>query len=302
MAINIQLLERTISMRNRIKTLVKVSSLIASSAMITVYAQDSSPMSCYWQVESQNELGIWERQLCSNPQDASLPDVFVASRGILRSENFCSVSWFDGYRTELKGTVEVEGDKSSCYGHSVSFRPEPETRIVDGIQEQLLNCRWDKQANNFHKLMCDEVDGGSMEFPVATKLQAENSGRCVMSFNSLTLDFFQGGKAVIDQEPASNACDTGPVYFRPFPAKRLFDGVEASLLQCTWQDISDSARVKVCSNVGASNKQVTVAFMVNGQQQSMLDTVNRGLKTGQIIEDKTLNPIYPPLYFRPSQN
>ncbi|MCF2909470.1 hypothetical protein L1285_14185 [Pseudoalteromonas sp. DL2-H2.2] len=289
-------------MRNKIKTLVTVSSLIASSAITTVYAQDSSPMSCYWQVDSQNELGIWERQLCSNPQDASLPDVFVASRGILLNQNHCSVSWFDGYRTELKGTVEVEGDKSACYGHSVSFRPEPETRIVDGIQEQLLNCRWDKQANNIHKLMCDEVDGGTIGYPVATKIQAENSAQCLMSLNSFTLDLFQGGKAVIDKEPASNACDLAPVYFRPFPAKRLIEGVEASLLQCTWQDMSDSMRVKVCSNVGASNKQVAVAFMVNGQQQSTLDSANRGLKTGQIIEDKTLNPAYPPLYFKPNLN
>ncbi|TMP35807.1 hypothetical protein [Pseudoalteromonas rubra] len=289
-------------MKSTLNTLLKVSSIIACSSMATAYAQDSSPMSCYWQVENQNEFGILEHQLCSNPRDASLPDVFVASRGILRSQNHCSISWFDGYRTELKGTVEVEGDKSACYGHSVSFRQESETRVVDGIQEELLKCRWDKQANNTHKLMCDEVDGGTIGYPVATKIQAENSAQCLMSLNSFTLDLFQGGKAVIDNEPAANTCDLGPVYFRPFPAKRLFDGVEASLLKCTWQDISDSARVKVCPNVGASNKQVTVALMVNGQQQSMLDSVNRGLKTGQIIEDKTLNPVYPPLYFKPDLN
>ncbi|KNC65581.1 hypothetical protein AC626_22255 [Pseudoalteromonas rubra] len=78
----------------------------------------------------------------------------------------------------------------------------------------------------------------------------------------------------------------------------MVDGFEDTLLQCTWRDVNASARIKSCSNVGTSNKDVTVAIEVNGRLQSLIDTVNNQLSDGEIVEDNTLNPIYPALYFR----
>ncbi|TMP28159.1 hypothetical protein CWB99_12165 [Pseudoalteromonas rubra] len=285
-------------MKSTLNTLLKVSSIIACSSMATAYAQDSSLMSCYWQVEKQNEVGIWERQVCVNPVDANLPAVLVASRVNIPSYGVCSINWLDGYRTELKGTVKVEGNKANCGGHAVSFEPAPDTRIVDGLEEKRLDCRWNNAGGNAHKLMCDDIEGRTLTMPIATKMQAAGSTECVMNFNGFTLNYFSGGVAVLDKKPTHNACDVGPVYFRAYPAQRMVDGFEETLLQCTWRDVNASARIKSCSNVGTPNKDVTVAIEVNGRLQSLIDTVNNQLSDGEIVEDNTLNPIYPALYFR----
>ncbi|WP_125559465.1 hypothetical protein [Pseudoalteromonas rubra] len=285
-------------MKNKLKQLIKLTSLIACSSAATVYAQDSSPMSCYWQVEKQNEVGIWENQMCTNPVNANLPDVLVANKVNVPSYGICSINWLDGYRTELKGTVKVEGNKANCGGHVVSFEPAPDTRIVDGLEEKRLDCRWINESGNAHKLMCDDIEGRTLDMPIATKNQAAGSSACIMGFNDFTLNYFAGGVAIVDNMPTQNACDVGPVYFRAYPAKRMVDGFEETLLQCTWRDADAGARIKSCSNVGASNKEVTVAIEVNGKQHSLIDAVNNQLSEGEIVEDNTLNPIYPALYFR----
>ncbi|MCG7534971.1 hypothetical protein [Pseudoalteromonas sp. OOF1S-7] len=285
-------------MRSQIKALIKLSSIIACSSMATANAQDSSLMSCYWQLDNQSEAATWENKMCTNPLDANLPDVLVANRVDISSYDICSINWLDGYRTELKGAIKVEGEKSSCWGHAVSFEPAPARRIVDGLEEKRLNCRWKNDANSNQKLQCDDIDGHPLNMPIAIKMQAANSSSCVMIFNDFVLNYFSGGVAVIDNKPASNACDVGPVYFRPYPAQRIVEGFEETLLQCAWRDVNDSARIKYCSNVGASGKEVTVAVTVNGIHQSLIDTANNQLSDGEIIEDKILNPNFPALYFR----
>lgn len=255
-------------------------------------------MSCYWQVEKQNEFGTWENQICENPVDANLPSVLIANRVNIPSYGVCSINWLDGYRTELKGTVKVEGSKTDCSGYAIFFEPAADTRIVDGLEEKRLDCRWNNVVNNSYNLMCDDIEGRELNLPIATKVLIGDSSNCVMSFNGFALNYFTGGVAVIDKTPASNACEVGPVYFRAYPAKRIVDGFEETLLQCAWQDLNASARIKSCSNVGASNKDVTVAIEVNGRQQSLIDTVNNQLSDGEIVQDNTLNPVYPALYFR----
>lgn len=285
-------------MKNKLNALLKVSSFIVCSFAATAYAQDSSPMSCYWQVEKQNEVGTWENQVCTNPVDVNLPDVLVANRVNIPSYGVCSINWLDGYRTELKGTVKVEGNKADCWGHALSFKPALDTRVVDGFEEKRLDCRWSDEGNNAHKLMCEDIEGRELTTPIAAKMQVAGSTECVMSFNDFTLNYFSGGVAVVDKKPTHTACDVGPVYFRAYPAHRMVDGFEETLLQCTWRDVNASARIKSCSNVGTSNKDVTVAIEVNGRLQSLIDTVNNQLSDGKIVEDNTLNPIYPALYFR----
>ncbi|MEC4089297.1 hypothetical protein [Pseudoalteromonas rubra] len=285
-------------MKNKLKQLIKLTSLIACSSAATAYAQDSSPMSCYWEFEKQNEVGIWENQICANPVDANLPNVLVANRVNIPSYGVCSINWLDGYRTELKGTVKIEGNKADCGGHAVSFEPAPDTRIVDELEEKRLDCRWNNAGNSAHKLMCDDIEGRTLTMPIATKIQAAGSSECVMSFNDFALNYFTGGVAIVDNKPTQNACDVGPVYFRAYPAQRIVDGYEETLLQCTWRDVGTSLRIKSCANVGASNKEVTVMIEVNGKQQSLIDAANNQLPDGEIVEDNTLNPVYPALYFR----
>ncbi|MCO7187857.1 MULTISPECIES: hypothetical protein [unclassified Pseudoalteromonas] len=285
-------------MKNKLNALLKVSSIIACSFMATAHAQDSSPMSCYWQSDKQNEIGTWENKMCTHPVDASLPDILVANRVNIPGYGVCTINWLDGYRTELKGTVKIGGNKANCLGHAVSFEPAPDTRIVDGLEEKRLDCRWNNEGGNAHKLMCDDIDGRTLNLPIATKIQATDSSACMMSFNDFTLNYFAGGVAVVDNKPAQNACDVGPVYFRAYPAKRMVDGFEETLLQCSWRDADAGTRIKSCFNVGSSNKEVTVMIEVNGKQHSLIDAVNNQLSDGEIVEDNTLNPLYPALYFR----
>lgn len=285
-------------MNNKLNALLKVSSIIACSFMATAHAQDSAPMSCYWQSDKQNEIGTWENKMCTNPVDANLPDILVAKKVHIPSYGICTIDWLDGYRTELKGTVKVEGDKTACWGSAVSFEPAPESRIVDGLLEKRLDCRWNNVVNNSHNFMCDDIEGRTLNLPIATKLQIADSSNCVMSFHSSTLNHFTGGVAVIDKTPESNACEVGPVYFRAYPAQRIVDGFKETLLECTWQDVNDTMRIRYCSKEGVLAQKTPVGLDLNGHQQSLIESTNKQLQGGKIIEDKTLNPVNPPIYFR----
>ncbi|MBQ4834906.1 MULTISPECIES: hypothetical protein [Pseudoalteromonas] len=283
-------------MKINLSRFLKVSAWIIGASAGSAFAQ-SAPLSCYWQLDNQNELGTWESQLCSNPVDASKPDILIANRVNIPSHNLCTISWYDGYRTELKGSIQVSGSKSACYSYSATFQPAPQTQLVDGIEETLLECKWEKGESNFHRLYCKDIKGQLVNHPVATKIQASGSNQCAMYFNSSALDLFGDGNAVVEA-PSSTACDTDPIYFRPYPKKRIVDGVEEVLLQCAWQGEDERLQVKLCTDVGALGNDVAVAVKINGVVQSWLSTANRNLKSGQIIEDRALNSFNPPLYFQ----
>ncbi|WP_141685336.1 hypothetical protein [Pseudoalteromonas luteoviolacea] len=240
---------------------------------------------------------VLRKQYCNNPVDAAAPDILVANRAFIPSYGICNVNRLDGYRTELKGSVQITGSTSACYGHSVSFIPAPKTRIVDGIEEALMDCNWEQNQNNTHQLMCIDVDNQQKPVHIATKLQANNSASCILHFNKLALNLFDGGVAVVN-EPSSDACDVDPVYFRPFPERRIIDGAEEVLLKCEWRGDSNTLEVKQCLDVGTKGNEVAVAFRMNGKEESLLPSVNRMLENGQVVEAKELKPFSPPLYFR----
>ncbi|WP_145925097.1 hypothetical protein [Pseudoalteromonas luteoviolacea] len=271
---------------------------MASCSAASVLAQDITPMSCYWQIDNQNEVGTWESQLCTNPLDGNASDVLVTNKINIPSQNTCIVTWHDGYRTELKGTVKVVGDRSSCYGGYAAFQSSPSERLVDGVIERRLDCRWTNTDNEAHKLTCDDVQGRTLNTLIATKLQIAGSNSCMMNFNEHALALFEDGVAIVDKKPSPNACDVGPVYFRGYPKHRIVDGFQETLLQCSWRKVNDNMRLKYCSDVGELGKEVTVVFESNGQPLSLIDAVNRQLLNGEIREDKTLNAINPPIYYR----
>ncbi|KZN58772.1 hypothetical protein [Pseudoalteromonas luteoviolacea] len=281
----------------KINEALKIITLILGASTLHTHAQDAEPMSCHWQLTHQNEMGTFESQYCSHPMDPGAPDIVVANRAIIPSYGICNVERLHGYRTELKGTVQITGSTTLCYGHSVSFLPAPQKRIVEGVEEMLLECNWEQGQNNTHKLMCSNLQGQLNRVLVATKLQSGNSTACVLHFNRWALNYFEGGTVIV-KEPSPTACDVDPVYFRPFPETRLIDGVEAVLLKCEWRGESNKFQVKQCLDVGAEGNEVAVAYRMNGVEESLLSSANRMLGNGQIIEAKELSQIYPPLYFK----
>ncbi|KZN50885.1 hypothetical protein [Pseudoalteromonas luteoviolacea] len=284
-------------MKTKIKNIVQLLVAIAGSSMTSAFAQSSEPMSCQWQFDQQNEVAIHESLLCNNPVGSSSSDLLIAKKVNIPSQGFCSVNWLDGYRSELKGSIQVTGEKSACYGSAVSFKPAPRSRIVNGVTESLLDCSWTPKGNNTHQLMCNTNQGQALNLPIATKLQQKNSGSCYMIFNENSLKHIDGGTVVIDNAPRTDACDIGPAYFRAYPQKRVVNGFEQTLLQCEWRNQSEQVSMKYCTGAQGWNGDVAVAYRVGASTHSLVDALNEGLTNGQLIEDKSLNSTNPPLYF-----
>ncbi|KZN37874.1 hypothetical protein N480_14115 [Pseudoalteromonas luteoviolacea S2607] len=281
----------------KINKALKTITLLLGASTLYTHAQDAQPMSCHWQLTNQNEIGTFESQYCSHPTDAQAPDIVVANRAIVPSYGICNVERLDGYRTDLKGTVQITGPTTSCYGHSVSFLPAPQKRLVEGVEETLLECNWEAGQNNSQKLMCSNPLGQINPVLMASKLQSGNSSTCTLYFNRVALDYFEGGTVIVN-EPAPSACDVDPIYFRPFPETRVIDGAEAVLLKCEWRRDSSTVEVKQCLDVGVEGNEIAVAYRMNGVEISLLSSANRTLTNGQIIEAKELSSIFPPLYFK----
>lgn len=272
--------------------------MTGSLSSAPAFAQGSEPMSCYWQFEEQNEVAISENLFCNNPVSSDYTDLLIAKKVSISGQGYCGVSWMDGYRTELKGSITVTGEKSACYGHSILYQAAPATRTVDGAKETLLDCGWKPKGNNTHQLICNTSNGQTLNLPIASKLQQNHFNSCNMIFDANMLKSFDSGTVSVDKIPKPDDCDVGPVYFRAYPKKRIVNGFEQTLLQCEWRSQNNQLSMKYCTGAEGWNNDVVVAYKLNSSTYSLVDGLNKELKNGLLIEDKSLNSVNPPLYFR----